>query len=91
MSPKWISSVGTAYDLGEKMNRGQTVQLTRVGADFLMNFGVTVDPTKNNFGVAFSIQPRFVKLGGAGGGGLGTTNLGSLMNGTPGMGMGPSR
>lgn len=91
MSPKWISSVGTAYDLGERMNRGQSVQLTRVGADFLMNFGVTVDPTKNNFGVAFSIQPRFAKLGGAGGGGFGTSNLGTLINGTPGMGMGPGR
>ncbi len=89
MSPKWISSVGTAYDLGEHMNRGQTVGITRVGADFLMNFGVTVDPTKSNFGVAFSIQPRFAKLGGNNGG-MGS-QLGSLLGGTPGMGMGPSR
>lgn len=89
MSPKWISSVGTAYDLGEHMNRGQTVQITRVGADFLMNFGVSVDPTKNNFGVAFSIQPRFARLGGNNTGQ--GTQLGSLLGGTPGMGMGPSR
>src|SRR5207237_164531 len=77
MSPKWISSVGTAYDLGEHMNRGQTVQITRVGADFLMNFGVTVDPTKNNFGLAVSIQPRFAPLGGANQG-VGS-QLGSLL------------
>ena len=25
MSPKWISSVGSAYDLAEKQNRGQTL------------------------------------------------------------------
>ncbi len=90
MSPKWISSVGTAYDLGEHMNRGQSVQITRVGADFLMNFGVTVDPTKNNFGVAVSIQPRFAKVGN--GQGLGTSaQLGSLMSATPGQSSGPSK
>ena len=89
MSPKWISSVGTAYDLGEHMNRGQTVQITRVGADFLINFGVTVDPTKNNLGVAVSIQPRFAPVGGNNTG-LGS-QLGSLLNGPQGMGTGPVR
>ena len=91
MSPKWISSVGTAYDLGIKTNLGQSVQITRVGSDFLMNFGVSVDPTRNNFGFSFSIQPRFAKMGN-GSGGLGSTQqLGSLLNATPGMGAGPVR
>lgn len=99
MSPKWISSVGTAYDLGEHMNRGQTVMVTRVGSDFLINFGTTVDPTKSNFSLAVSIEPRFGNFGnrsgsssgsGSGFSGFGSTGLGSLMNGPPGMGVGPA-
>ena len=29
MSPKWISTMGTAYDLGENENRGQSLTITR--------------------------------------------------------------
>lgn len=90
MSPKWISSVGTAYDLGEHQNRGQTLMITRVGSDFLINFGTTVDPTKNNFSLAVSIEPRFGPFGGGmGGSGFGS-QLGSLLNGPQGMGVGPT-
>jgi hypothetical protein len=91
MSPKWISSVGTAYDLGEHQNRGQTVQITRVGADFLIHFGTLIDPTKNNFGVAISIEPRFAPFTGNSSGTGNSTQLGSLLYGTPGMGLGPGR
>ncbi len=59
MSDKWISTVGTAYDLAEGRNRGQSLTLTRVGADFLIHFGTNVDVSKDNFGVALSIEPRF--------------------------------
>lgn len=89
MSPKWISSVSTAYDLGEHQNRGQTVQVTRVGSDFLIHFGTVVDPTKRNFGLAVSVEPRFAPF--TGNTGQGSTQLGSLLQGTPGMGMGPAR
>jgi lipopolysaccharide export system protein LptA len=91
MSPKWISSVGTAYDLAERQNRGQTVQITRVGADFLIHFGTLIDPTKNNFGIAISIEPRFAPFTGTSGPAGQSTQLGSLLYGTPGMGMGPAR
>jgi hypothetical protein len=93
MSPKWISSVSTAYDLGEHQNRGQTVQVTRVGADFLVHFGTLVDPTKSNFGVAIAIEPRFAPFTGSGAGGVSGagTQLGSLLYGTAGMGVGPGR
>lgn len=95
MSPKWISSVGTAYDLAEHQNRGQTLQITRVGSDFLLHFGTLIDPTKNNFGVAISVEPRFAPFsnGSASGAGLGGfgTQLGSLLQGTAGMPMGPAR
>jgi lipopolysaccharide export system protein LptA len=100
MSPKWISSASTAYDLGEHQNRGQTLMITRVGSDFLINFGLTADPMKNNFSLALSIEPRFGNFGirpntgsspgsGAGFSGFGSSGLGSLLNGPPDMGVGP--
>ena len=62
MSDKWIGTAGTAYDLAEHRNRGQSFTLTRVGADFLFHFGANFDASKNNAGLAISVEPR---LGGA--------------------------
>ncbi len=58
MSDKWIGTAGTAYDLAEKRNRGQSFTLTRVGADFLFHFGANFDASKNNAGLAISVEPR---------------------------------
>ncbi|MAT15627.1 MAG: hypothetical protein CMJ46_10205 [Planctomyces sp.] len=58
MSPKWISTMGTAYDLAEEQNRGQTLTVTRVGADFLVHFGFSVDESKDNVGFGISIEPK---------------------------------
>jgi len=82
MSPKWLSTVSTAYDLGEHQNRGQSVTISRVGADFLVHFGANVDTTRNNYGFGLSIEPRFApRTGGFGSGGYGT-QLGSLLGGS---------
>lgn len=79
MSPKWASTVSTAYDLGEHQNRGQSVTVTRIGSDFLMHFGFNVDTTRDNVGVGFSVEPRFApRVGNYGAGGFGT-QLGSLL------------
>jgi lipopolysaccharide export system protein LptA len=59
MSPKWISTFGTAYDIGENQNRGQSLTVTRVGADFLVHVGLSYDRSKDNVGAAISIEPRF--------------------------------
>lgn len=59
MSDKWIGTAGTAFDLAEGRNGGQSFTLTRVGADFLFHFGANFDPSKNNAGLAFSVEPRF--------------------------------
>jgi len=59
MSPKWISTFGTAYDLAEEQNRGQSVTFTRVGADFLFHFGASYDQSKDNAGIAIAVEPRF--------------------------------
>ncbi|MGD0382484.1 MAG: organic solvent tolerance protein OstA [Thermoguttaceae bacterium] len=60
MSPKWISTFGTTYDFGQEGNIGQTFGITRIGESFLVNLSFTVDPARNDWGVGFSIEPRFL-------------------------------
>ncbi len=59
MSPKWASSFGTALNL-RGANIGQNFQLTRIGESFLMTFGFNVDYSRNNVGVTFNLEPRFL-------------------------------
>jgi hypothetical protein len=59
MSPKWASSFGTAINL-RGANIGQNFQLTRIGESFLMTFGFNVDYSRNNVGVTFNLEPRFL-------------------------------
>ena len=79
MSQKWISTLSAAYDLAEGESRGQSMTLTRVGADFLMHFGLSADPMKNNYSVGFSVEPRFAPFVGNYGAGGSGTQLGSLL------------
>jgi hypothetical protein len=71
MSPKWVSAVSTAVDIGGNGNIGQSVQLTRVGESFLVTLGLNVDHSRDNVGASFVIEPRFLPggstLGRAGG------------------------
>jgi hypothetical protein len=64
MSPKWISTFGTAYDLAEGRNAGQSLTFTRVGADFLIHFGANYDQSKDNAGIALAVEPRFGRIKG---------------------------
>jgi hypothetical protein len=59
MSPKWVSTAGTAYDLAEGMDRGQSLTITRIGKDFLVHIGANYDRSKDNAGIAVAIEPRF--------------------------------
>jgi hypothetical protein len=59
MSPKWASSFGTAVNLAGA-NIGQNFQLVRIGESFLMTFGFNVDYSRNNVGVTFNLEPRFL-------------------------------
>ncbi len=59
MSPKWASSFGTALNL-KGMNIGQNFQLVRIGESFLMTFGFNYDYSRNNVGVSFNLEPRFL-------------------------------
>ena len=59
MSPKWASSFGSAIDLTGR-NIGQRFQLVRIGESFLMSVGFNVDYSRNNVGVTFNLEPRFL-------------------------------
>ena len=69
MSPKWISTFGTTYDLYQARNIGQNLTLTRIGESFLFMVNVNVDTSKGNVGANLAIQPRFLqgRLGGVAG------------------------
>ena len=58
MSPKWVSSFSTAYDIAENRNRGQSLTVSRIGGDWVFHLGVSYDSSKNNAGIGFSIEPR---------------------------------
>ncbi|MBI5760778.1 MAG: hypothetical protein HZA46_19840 [Planctomycetales bacterium] len=79
MSPKWISSFSTAYDLGQKHDLGQSVSLTRVGADFLIHLLAMRDPNKDNVSFGVSVEPRFGPFRNING----LSQLGTLLQGQP--------
>lgn len=72
MSPKWVSTFGTAFDVKEQRNIGQSLTVTRVGSDFLVHLGTNYDQSKGNAGFAIAVEPRLGAL-------LSPTNLGSLL------------
>lgn len=60
LGPKWIASASTVFDFGEVGNIGQSVALSRVGESLLFTMGLSVDESKNNVGVSFLLEPRFL-------------------------------
>ena len=70
MSEKWILTGAASVDFGEVGNIGQNLSVTRIGESALLRVGAYVDSSRDNFGVNFSIEPRFLassKLGRVGG------------------------
>ena len=59
-SPKWISSAGIAIDFSDAGNIGQTFSITRIGESLLVSLGFNVDEAKDNVGVKFMVEPRFL-------------------------------
>jgi hypothetical protein len=72
MSPKWASTFGTTFMIGNGGNIGQNLSITRIGESFLVTLGVNVDASKGNVGANFAIEPRFLAraLGGGNQAGL---------------------
>jgi len=58
MSPKWISTFGTSLTWpGREIGRASA---SRESAVVLVNLGFSVDPSRNSYGISFSIEPRFL-------------------------------
>ena len=60
LSPKWISTAGASYDFGDTGSIGQTFSMTRIGESMLVSMGLNYDRSKDNFGVRFMVEPRFL-------------------------------
>ena len=63
MSEKWIATMGSAVDLGDAGNLGQSMTITRLGESFLVRVGFNADVGKDSVGVKFSVEPRFLMSG----------------------------
>ncbi len=60
MSPKWIGSAGASIDFGESGTIGHSVSFTRIGESLVATLGANYDESKDNFGVSFLVEPRFL-------------------------------
>jgi hypothetical protein len=70
LSPKWYGSFSTSYDFGDAVLLASMFSFTRIGADYLTTFGLSVDPQRGSYMFAFQIMPRIspsLQLGGSGG------------------------
>jgi hypothetical protein len=60
MSDKWLTTAGTAFDLGPTGDIGQSLSVTRIGESFLVTLGATYDASRDNIGARVLIEPRFI-------------------------------
>ncbi|MBN1851894.1 MAG: LPS-assembly protein LptD [Pirellulales bacterium] len=60
MTEKWVSTASASIDLADTGNIGQTFSLTRIGESLLVTVGAHVDSSKDNIGMNFMIEPRFL-------------------------------
>jgi len=70
VSEKWIATAGVSYDFGGDGRLGHSFSFTRIGESFLMRVGFRIDTTKQDLGLTFAIEPRFLpgnRLGSVGG------------------------
>ncbi|WP_157605402.1 hypothetical protein [Schlesneria paludicola] len=73
LSPKWVVSATTGYDIAQSRSAGQGFTITRVGEWLLVHVGANIDVSKNNVGMGISLEPRL------GRGAISSTQLGSLL------------
>ncbi|HBO43779.1 MAG TPA: organic solvent tolerance protein OstA [Planctomycetaceae bacterium] len=60
MSPKWVSSFGTSFDVAGDGNIGQRFAITRIGESLLISAGFNVDASRGNVGAMLAVEPRFL-------------------------------
>lgn len=60
MSEKWIGSASGSIDLGNTGNIGQSFAVSRIGESLIATVGASYDQSKNNIGLNFLVEPRFL-------------------------------
>jgi hypothetical protein len=60
MSEKWIFDARGTLALSSQSNTRESISFTRVGESVLVRLGVNLDQSRDSFGVAFAIEPRFL-------------------------------
>ena len=60
MSPKWIGSASASIDFGHTGNIGQSFAFSRIGESLIATLGSNYDESKDNVGVSFLVEPRFL-------------------------------
>jgi hypothetical protein len=60
MSQKWIAAASATIDFGDSGNLGQSVAFSRIGESLIATLGMNVDESKDNVGVSFLVEPRFL-------------------------------
>ena len=64
MSPNlYVATVGASFDIAEGIDRGQSFTVTRISENFLFHFGLGYDRSRDNVGVAISLEPKFGSFG----------------------------
>jgi hypothetical protein len=60
MSPKWIGSANTSIDVTGNGNVSQAFSFSRIGESLIATIGAHLDESKNDVGVNFLVEPRFL-------------------------------
>jgi hypothetical protein len=60
ISPKWIGSAGAQFEIGGSGNVSQSLAFTRIGESLIATLGTSFDESKDNVGVSFLLEPRFL-------------------------------
>lgn len=64
MSPNlYVVTAAAQFDIAEGIDRGETFTITRIGEFFLLHMGFGYDRSRNNVGVALSLEPKFGSYG----------------------------
>lgn len=60
LSDKWGLKASTAVDFGQTGAIGHTLSLVYIGESFLWRLGANADTSRDNFGLVFGFEPRFL-------------------------------
>jgi hypothetical protein len=60
LSEKWGVRANSTYDFGATGNIGQRLAAVYVGESFLWQLGVNYDVSRDNVGLVFGLEPRFL-------------------------------